>query len=1308
MKRTDARSLESVLGRLLLLRVFLPLLLATLLAVFLVSYFQGWDLRARQLQQARSFASTADGFLNHAGRVLDGVARVAESSSDEALSAYMEATWSSYEYFDALYLLDPEANVRLLVPYDPRYLGLDMSGQPYSERVCTEGCLTISDPFISIRTGKPTLYLVRTLGDGGLVVGELVLEELQHVIVAGYERDAGGVYVVGPTGTLLAHSQFDRVEQQANVSGLPIFESGLGEDVSVYRSDGDLVLGTSSRVERAGWLVVVETPLWTVYGPGAITAVMVLLVGAVLISALVWSLEQQLERHVLAPLRQLGRGADALAEEDFERGGRLIALTDPPAEIGTLATALRSMAQQLHGLISGLEQRVIERTQDLRRRSVQLQVAAEVARDATAAHDLGGLLNRATDLIRSRFGFYHVGIFLADRRGEHAILKAAQGPAAAEMLGQEHRLEVGGVSIVGAVTATAEPRVALDVGTESVHFDNPLLPDTRSEMALPLRVGARVIGALDVQSRQEAAFDEDDVAVLQTLADQLAVAIERTRLFEQTQAALEERWRTVVRHLPVILFAIDPDGTVTLAEGKAMESIWEAPDELIGESIFDLDFIDPRIQSIVQRAMSGEAFSSMLELGDVVLEYWIAPLQDAAEAINGVIGVATDVTERVQAEEALREAEEQVRAFIESASDMIYFQRLDGSLSMLNAANVELTGYSVREFEENPHIWREIVHPDDQEIAEAFLDEHPDGAPSFEIVYRLQRKDGEWRWVHSRMVGAKDASGRYIGYNCIDRDITEQKRVEEALRRQTAQLEALRQVGLELTAELDLDSLLQSIVSRSISLLEATAGGIYLYRPEEDCLVWMTTIGPNMGPIGSTLRRGEGLSGRILETGEPITVNDYRSWEGRSPIYDDLSPAAIVGVPIRWGDKFLGVINVVDAPPRIFRQDDVDLLNLFANQAAIAIENARLYQQLQDYAGRLEEQVQARTAQVQAQYARLEAILQSIADGVVVVDTGGNVLQANPVAQRWLTRDLSPEDTDRLHRVIKALAARGDERPDSLLELKGLDLELKATPVIGSEIDPSSVVIDIHDVTYLKAMDRMRSRFVTNVSHELRTPVTVIKLYASLMERNPERWREYLDNLVQEANDQARLVENILQISRIDVGRLEMDPEPTSINTLVDETLAGYQELAASKGLTLQKRLLEFDPLALVDPDRMTQVLNNLVSNAIRYTPAGGKVTVSTGKTVVEQRVWVTLTVTDTGIGIPPDELPLIFDRFFRGEKPQRMQLPGTGLGLAIVREIVELHGGQVTVESQVEEGTTFSVRLPATDRRGLASGAGE
>jgi len=219
-------------------------------------------------------------------------------------------------------------------------------------------------------------------------------------------------------------------------------------------------------------------------------------------------------------------------------------------------------------------------------------------------------------------------------------------------------------------------------------------------------------------------------------------------------------------------------------------------------------------------------------------------------------------------------------------------------------------------------------------------------------------------------------------------------------------------------------------------------------------------------------------------------------------------------------------------------------------------------------------------------------------------------------------------------------------------------------------------VVGINDVSELKALDRMKTRFVTNISHELRTPITAIKLYAELMRRRPEKWREYLDTLAQEVGHQARLVEDILRMSRIGAGRLEMQPEPTSLSELTERAIAEHQVLARDRGLTLEHHPAESGLVALVDPRRMMQVLDNLVENAIQYTPEGGKVVVSTSEQEAEERVWATATVSDTGMGIPEAELSHIFDRFFRGEEPRSMQVSGTGLGLSIVKAIVELQWG--------------------------------
>lgn len=198
------------------------------------------------------------------------------------------------------------------------------------------------------------------------------------------------------------------------------------------------------------------------------------------------------------------------------------------------------LSAELRHLVNTLEQRVAERTADLARRSTELEAAAQVAREAAAIRDVGQLLDTTVHLISDRFGFYHVGIFLLDEPGKYALLQAASSEGGQRMLARGHKLAVGKVGIVGYVASTGEPRIALDVGKDAVFFDNPDLPLTRSEVALPLRVRGRVIGVLDVQSTEVAAFTEEDVAVLQTLADQVALAIENARLLEESQRALRE------------------------------------------------------------------------------------------------------------------------------------------------------------------------------------------------------------------------------------------------------------------------------------------------------------------------------------------------------------------------------------------------------------------------------------------------------------------------------------------------------------------------------------------------------------------------------------------------------------------------------------------------------------------------------------------------------------------------------------------------------------------------------------------------
>jgi GAF domain-containing protein len=171
---------------------------------------------------------------------------------------------------------------------------------------------------------------------------------------------------------------------------------------------------------------------------------------------------------------------------------------------------------------------------------LRLLTAAEIARDAASARSLDDLLNRAGRLIRERFGYYHTGIFLLDKNNEYAVLRASPTEAGRAMIENRHQLRVGEVGIVGYVASTGQPRIALDTGQDAAFFDNPLLPKTRSEMALPLIADNVIIGVLDVQSEQPQAFSEEDISIMQVLADQLATAIEKTRLLSELQDNLKE------------------------------------------------------------------------------------------------------------------------------------------------------------------------------------------------------------------------------------------------------------------------------------------------------------------------------------------------------------------------------------------------------------------------------------------------------------------------------------------------------------------------------------------------------------------------------------------------------------------------------------------------------------------------------------------------------------------------------------------------------------------------------------------------
>ncbi len=349
MSQKKSLALAQVLQRLVLLRLFLPLVALSVIAIGGVGYSGGQTLESQQHQRAQFTARIVDHFLDQAARTLDAVARVAEVSPPEDLATFMQGTWEAYGYFDTLYYLDAGSKITLLSPSDPRYLGLDMSSLSYFQQTGEKQNLIISRPFVSVRTGNPTVYLVRQLDRGGQMVGELSLGSLQDEIT--YSRDAPDqdvTFIMDQSGMLLAHPSFNLVKQRTNQSYLEIFHRGQdGDTTLVYEYAGTMVLGSAIQVERAGWVVVDQVPLSVSITPYVWALGLTLLTSLVIWLVLTWGLRKQLQQHVAIPLVQFSQGIGALANGDFSRGKALAAIPSAFAELIALAADFQQMSDAL-------------------------------------------------------------------------------------------------------------------------------------------------------------------------------------------------------------------------------------------------------------------------------------------------------------------------------------------------------------------------------------------------------------------------------------------------------------------------------------------------------------------------------------------------------------------------------------------------------------------------------------------------------------------------------------------------------------------------------------------------------------------------------------------------------------------------------------------------------------------------------------------------------------------------------------------------------------------------------------------------
>ena len=577
---------------------------------------------------------------------------------------------------------------------------------------------------------------------------------------------------------------------------------------------------------------------------------------------------------------------------------------------------------------------------------------------------------------------------------------------------------------------------------------------------------------------------------------------------------------------------------------------------------------------------------------------------------------------------------------------------------------------------------------------------------------RIRSNIGVPLWVRDKVIGALT-----IGYRearaYSEEDIRvirvfaqqaaiaiENARLYEAQRAQRELAEALEEAAAVVSSALDFDQVLDYILDQVARVVHADTFNIILVDGDKGRMIRWRGYDELGIPSSPESRENVPIHYpsllRMLHDGQPTVVPDVSKDPNWVAVPGREILNSYVAAPIRIAGKTEGFLNVASVHPNQFGSQDAQRLKAFADHAAIALQNARLFQRTLQYTEELERRVRDRTVQLEAKNAWLEAIVSSTSDGIVVTDSDGHIVDANRVAKMWLYHSLPSEDVERLRETVRGLARRAEARPDAVIELSGLDLELRAAPILERGAEGPAVVVAVHDVSYLKALDRMKSQFISNVSHELRTPITSIRLYSSLIQRSPaSRRAQYFEALDQEAARLSKLVEDILQISRIEAGQLELERQRIDLNTLSETAVISHRALAESKGLTLVYRSDVTATMISADSDKFIQVLNNLIENAIKYTLEGGHIAVSIERRTRDARGWALVVVRDTGIGIPDAEKACLFDRFFRGAEPEEMRIQGSGLGLAIVKEIVELHGGSVAVDSQVGVGSTFAVWIP-------------
>ncbi len=885
----------------------------------------------------------------------------------------------------------------------------------------------------------------------------------------------------------------------------------------------------------------------------------------------------------------------------------------------------------------------------LHQRAVELETVAEISATVSTNLNLDTLLPQVVEMTKMRFNLYHTHIYLLDDAGENLVLEAGAGDAGKAMKERGHSIPLDRHdSLVATAGRTRKGVISNDVTSAENFLPNPLLPDTQSELAIPMVIGDTLIGVLDVQSEQVGRFTDEDVQVKTSLASQIAVAVQNARSYEQAEGSRQET--DLLYRLSARINTAKDEQEVVMA----LVENWQPPYTFnVTISLWDkYDY---------------ETSSNVVLIGD-----WRPGMNDQLRGT--VIPMANfPMTELL------------------NPNDMDWFDDITTDLR---------------------------VDPLTKESLIAL------GAQSFCLA---PLKIGQ-RWLGVLSLGRGEAYKFSQSEIRILRNLAEQIataaerfRIQRESERFNAELRTVTEVSAAVSTILDTDMLLQTVVQKTRDDFGLYHAHIYLLEGENLVLAsGAGDAGRMMKESGHSipLNREDSLVATAARTRQGVVSNDVTTAANflANPLLPDTKSE--MAIPMIVGQTLIGVLDVQSEQFNRFTDEDVQVKTSLASQIAVAVQNARAFRSVQE--------AQAETSQI---YTLSKDML-----GTAGFD--GYFITLNPAWENTLGHTIKeltaapfvsfvhPEDVEKtLAESAKlgegALTISFDNRyrcsdgsykwlswnavPDfasqriyfvarDVSEQKALAFELE-TLLRNAEDQAERERLTSER---LREVDRLKSQFLANMSHELRTPLNSIIGYSEILldGDDGELTHEAVEDVSTIYNGGKHLlaiINDILDLAKIESGQMTMDLQQIELRTVVEELVQTSQVLVKNKPVTLTVVEECEVPAVAADKLRLRQIITNLVSNAVKFTEQGS-VTVSYGL-VNEREAFIK--VADTGIGLKQENLSQIFEQFSQVDGSSTRRAGGTGLGLTISRHFVHMQGGEIYVESEVDQGSTFWFTLP-------------